>query len=337
MSRKQHLQRVILGLLILMMLQACQYSADPGDIIQAEVAPQPTTPTETEDVRVPTMAPTKTDQPVPKNTLPPDPSPVSVTTTVNPMDGAVMVYVPEGAFLMGSEDDDAWDNEKPARLVTLDGFWIYQTPVTVDQFKSFVEATGHSTTAENQGESYVFDGSWKPRLGAYWGSPEGEGSDVMGREDHPVVHISWHDASAYCLWAGGGLPTEAEWEKAARGTDGRTYPWGDENPTCSLVNFIGCGGGTTPVGSTPSGGSPYGALDMAGNVWEWVADWFHEDYYHESATTNPTGPASGDFRVLRGGSWNCYAKCLRVSVRYKLAPGETSNHSGFRCLHHEAP
>jgi formylglycine-generating enzyme required for sulfatase activity len=122
--------------------------------------------------------------------------------------------------------------------------------------------------------------------------------------DHPVTDVSWDQASVYAQWVGGSLPTEAQWEKAARGTDLRAYPWGDQEPTVSLLNFEGSGiGGTSAVGSYPIGASPYGALDMAGNVWEWVADWYDGSYYSVSPVENPQGPATGSYRVLRGGSW----------------------------------
>lgn len=267
------------------------------------------------------------------------------STMVNLVDGAVMVYVPEGEFLMGSED--GYSNEKPEHLVYLDAFWIYQHPVTNVQFAAFIDSTGHETTAEEMGWSYVFeDRGWVKRDGADWGAPEGPGSSLAGREDHPVVHVSWFDASVYCAWAGGRLLSEAEWEKAARGTDGRKHPW-RESPVISYkVNYcdVNCPSSypdtnwddgfekTSPVGSYPLGASPYGALDMVGNVWEWVADWFGEDYYSRSPYENPAGPDNGAYRVMRGSSWLTEVRYLRVSIRNGDDPGLSSGDIGFRCL-----
>jgi formylglycine-generating enzyme required for sulfatase activity len=235
------------------------------------------------------------------------------STMVNPSDGVVMVYVPEGEFLMGSEDQDAWDREKPEHTVYLDAYWISKHPVTNQEYRACVEAGECRDPGNTQDYSDP----------AY--------------EAHPVRYVNWHDAQTYCEWAGGRLPTEAEWEKAARGTDGRRYPWGDENPTCSLANYSGCVDETTPVGSTPAGASPYGALDMAGNVWEWVADWYADDYYSRALDENPSGPDSGDYRVLRGGSWGVNEWYLRVSNRLGRYPGNWYNNNGFRCLLHDTP
>jgi serine/threonine-protein kinase len=259
------------------------------------------------------------------------------STMVSPVDGALLVYVPEGEFLMGSEDDDAYRDEAPEHTVYLDAYWIYQHEVTNELFAAFVSETGFETDAEKKGWSIVFTGSkwqWQEVFGAHWAAPEGPGSDVDGLSDHPVIHVSWNDAEAYCQWAGGRLPTEAQWEKAARGTDGRKYPWGNETLTCSLANYSGCGGRTAPVGSFDAGVSPYGALDMAGNVWEWVADWYDAGYYEKSPNINPIGAESGDFRVLRGGSWFDNEWDLRSTVRYwHNRVGSNYGSHGFRCLH----
>ena len=201
------------------------------------------------------------------------------STMVNPVDGAEMVYVPAGEFLMGSEDEDADSDEDPEHTVYLDAYWIYKHEVTNAQYRQCVD----------EGECDV------PSNVNQFNNPD--------FDDHPVVFVSWYDADAYCQWAGGRLPTEAEWEKAARGTDGRKFPWGEESPTCSLAQFRDCSGETKPVGSFPAGASPYGALDMAGNVWEWVGDWYDGGYYSQSPSENPQGPDSGEYRVIRGGSW----------------------------------
>lgn len=249
----------------------------------------------------------------------------------NVADGAEMLYIPAGEFLMGSEAADADDEEGPEHNVFLDSFWIYTFEVTNSQFSEFVEATGYITTAEEAGYSRVrIDGSFEDSYGAYWGAPQGVGSSVSDKQDHPVLHVSWYDAQAYCEWAGGRLPTEAEWEKAGRGADGRIYPWGNEAPTNDMANYNS--EVTTPVGSYPAGASPYGLMDMAGNVWEWVQDWHDEGYYSSSPSANPQGPSSGTSRVLRGGGLGNVDWRLRVVTRFDHAPDYTGDFLGFRCV-----
>ncbi|MGB0385285.1 MAG: SUMF1/EgtB/PvdO family nonheme iron enzyme [Ardenticatenaceae bacterium] len=266
------------------------------------------------------------------------------TTMVSPKDGMVMVYVPAGEFLMGSPQvgffkrlfGDAFPNEMPQRKVYLDAYWIDQTPVTNRMFAKFVAETGYQTQGEKEGWSSERLPEWLSAniQGANWQHPHGPESDLTGKWDHPVVCLSWHDAQAYCAWAGRRLPTEAEWEKAARGTDGRTYPWGDAEPNDKLLNFKMKGKDTTPVGSYPAGASPYGALDMAGNVWELTADWYDADYYKNGSLHNPTGPTNGTHRVLRGGSWNYdEARRLRAGYRGTYLPGYRFGNSGVRCAH----
>jgi eukaryotic-like serine/threonine-protein kinase len=263
------------------------------------------------------------------------------------VDGMELVYVPAGDFLMGSDDGDAYalSDEKPQHLVYLDAYWIDKTEVTNAMFDRFVEATGHETDAERDGGAWVYNEcNWSNVSGANWRRPEGPGSDIGSRMDHPVVQVSWSDAEAYCRWAGRRLPTEAEWEKAARGSDGRKYPWGEGPPAGDLLNFadvnLGCSWAdltqddgherTAPVGTYPAGASPYGVLDMAGNVSEWVADWYG-DYYAVSPKDNPQGPATGTTRVVRGGSWDHYDDGVRAAYRNASTPDGRFDVIGFRC------
>jgi formylglycine-generating enzyme required for sulfatase activity len=228
---------------------------------------------------------------------------------INPKDGAVMLLVPAGDFLMGSKDDDklARDNEKPQHKVNLDSYYIYKTEVTVAQFRKFCHATGRKSMPP------------KPLWG--W------------IDNHPIVNVTWNDAKAYADWAGVVLPTEAQWEKAARGTDGRIYPWGNEWDATKCVNFTNSKSGTKPVGSILSGSSPYECLDMAGNVWEWCGDWYGADYYKNAPAKNPTGPVTGEnrVRVLRGGSWGNYGDGCRGAYRGNYGPDGYGSNIGFRC------
>jgi eukaryotic-like serine/threonine-protein kinase len=255
-----------------------------------------------------------------------------IATRVNPNDLAVMVYVPKGEFSMGTNKNNANEREKPEHIVLLDNYYIYQHEVTNAQFSKFINSTGYETDAEKNGSSYVLiENNWEKTLGVYWAQPERPGIGIVERESHPVVHVSWNDAQAYCRWAGARLPTEAEWEKAARGTDRREYPWGNSRPNCEKVNYSGCVGGTTPVGSYPLGASPYGAMDMAGNVFEWVSDWYQHDYYQLSDKQNPTGPDDGAFRIYRGGAWTSDKYNLRVMNRPRVYQETAMSRFGFRC------
>lgn len=325
-----------------------------GDVPELAEVIEPTETLPSDPTLVETPLPTITYTPeptitatlLPTITFTPEPTLGIGSVLVNPVDGAEMVYVPEGEFLMGSDDEDAMDNEKPMHTVFLDGFWIYQTEVTNDQFTAFISATNHQTTAEEKGWSFMFvDNTMVEVNGAYWMAPEGPGSSITDRyfwEDHPVVQVSWFDALAYCQWAGGRLPTEAEWEKAARGTDARKYPWGNEPEiggasACVRANYEECKTITLPVGHFSPGASPYGALDMAGNVWEWVMDWAETDYYKNSPYENPQGPESGSYRILRGGSWKSNEWRLRVTLRHGLPPDTTFPDVGIRCVHDVTP
>jgi formylglycine-generating enzyme required for sulfatase activity len=257
-----------------------------------------------------------------------------------------LACVPAGEFKMGSEDGDS--DEKPVHTVYLDAYWIDLTEVTNAMFQQFILATGYRTSAENEGWGYVINlntDQWEQINGADWQHPRGSGSSLEGLEQHPVVQVSWEDAAAYCEWAGRRLPNEAQWEKAARGTDERTYPWGNNPPAGNLLNFadqnlevdwanrsIDDGWQyTAPVGSYPAGASPYGALDLAGNVWEWAADRYADDYYASSPLRNPGGPALGAYPVLRGGSWDIFECGVRSADRYGYYPPDRLGNMGFRC------
>jgi formylglycine-generating enzyme required for sulfatase activity len=282
-----------------------------------------------------------------------------------------MVRIPGGAFRMGGADEDAnpGDGEGPVRTVTVSPYLIDATAVTVRQFATFVKATGYITEAERFGWSFVFhlfvgtaqrrhvrDASvpgapwWLAVDGADWRHPDGPGSTVESRQRHPVVHVSWHDAAAYAAWAGKRLPTEAEWELAARGgLDQARYPWGDElTPRGQWRCNIWQGTfptentsedrhiGTAPVKSFPPNGK--GLYEVAGNVWEWCADrwsptWHTED--RDDTRIDPQGPPTGDARVTRGGSHLChhsYCNRYRVAARTANTPDSSSGNTGFRCV-----
>ena len=322
-------------------------------------------------------------------------APMPDTSAIAP--GAVshagMVYIPAGEFMMGATDTDGRGDEYPQHRVQLHGFWIDITEVTNAQFRRFVEATGYITTAEKAPDweemkkqlppgtpkpddsllvaaSLVFsppghavslqDPSqwWTWKKGADWKHPGGPGTGITGIDNHPVVHISWYDAMAYCKWAGKRLPTEAEWEYAARG--GRPadpYPWGNEpidrgKPKANTWQGVFPNRNLrtdrferlAPVSSYASNG--YGLYDMAGNVWEWCADWYDPGYYASltrAVALNPAGPRQGNDpdepgvpkRVVRGGSFLCnasYCKGYRVSARMKTSPDTGLEHTGFRCV-----
>jgi serine/threonine-protein kinase len=227
-----------------------------------------------------------------------------------------MVYVPTGPFQMGSADADAMASslEKPSHQVHLDAFWIDRTEVTVGQYRTCVEAgacTPPVKTSSATRSNYFRDSDF---------------------DDYPVLWVNWDDADRYCRWAEARLPTEAEWEKAARGADGRVFPWGDawnENRTNAVDRL----GDTRAVGSFPSGASPYGVLDMSGNAWEWVADWFSEDYYAHSPEHDPRGPSTGSERSVRSGSWYSRVAWQRTANRGSAKPSFADDDIGFRCAH----
>jgi|GEM_PF-2456202 len=228
---------------------------------------------------------------------------------LTPKPDIAWVDIPAGTFRMGSDpavDSQAYSDEMPQHDVTLDAFRIGTYEVTNADYAQCVKATVCNEPADT--ETYL-------DIAYAW---------------HPVVTVSWYDAKTFCEWVGGRLPTEAEWEYAARGDTGYVYPWGNTDPTCELANYYECGGDTMPVGSLPDGASPFGAMDMAGNVWEWTADWYGE--YSEEMQYNPTGPERGDYRVLRGGSFDGHPSYLRASNRSYDGPVLRDDDVGFRCV-----
>lgn len=309
-----------------------------------------------------------------------------------PPDTANMVVVPGGTFIMGGNDEQAEADEFPRHTVTVDAFRMDVHEVTNEQFQAFVDATGYLTVAERPvnweelklqlppgtpkpADSLLLPGSlvfqptdqpvsledyskwWRWTTGASWKYPEGPGSSIAGRMDHPVVHVAWDDAAAYASWAGKRLPTEAEWEWAARGgLKDSVYPWGNEPVNAARANFwqgifpfkneLKDGFFTTaPVGSFPPNG--YGLYDMAGNVWEWCLDWYHHDAYRlpeeGGNVRNPTGPKNPfdpaeptvPKRTMRGGSFLCnddYCSGYRVSRRMRSSMDSGLSHTGFRCV-----
>jgi len=253
------------------------------------------------------------------------------TILINWKDGAAMFYIPAGEFLMGSPIGLGWYDEHPQHIVYLDGYWIYIYDVTVAQYRTFCDATKRALPP------FPSNLSWEGKSG--WDDPS--------LQQHPIVNVTWSDASAYATWAEVALPTEAQWEKAARGIDGRNYPWGglatesdqfngwDQTKCANRDNSSNVGISTWPVGSFPAGASPYGALDMAGNVRQWCADWYDENYYANPPSSNPLGPSSSPegYRVQRGGSWaNNYVESDRCACRFFGIPEEQGIVTGFRCV-----
>lgn len=229
----------------------------------------------------------------------------SLEAQIRPADGMDMIPIPAGKFSMGSDDGD--DDEKPVHTVNLTAYYIDKYEVSVAQYRRCVEAGICA-------EPFTWPAFSEPNA--------------------PVVGVTWDDAKNYCEWVGARFPTEAEWEKAARGTDARTFPWGNQEQDCTLGNYVvqdaECVGSPAEVGSYPGGASPYGVLDMAGNAFEWVADWYAADYYADSPARNPQGPESGIFKVARGGSWA--RDEVSAADRHTIGlPSDPDSDFGFRC------
>jgi len=276
-----------------------------------------------------------------------------------------MATIPAGRFLMGTDDPRGYadDGEGPPHPVELDAFAIGVHTVTNAEYAAFADDTSYRTTAEELGSSFVFAGLlprgfpptpavaaapwWREVAGADWRHPEGPQSSVQDRGSHPVVHVSWYDALAYCEWAGLRLPTEAEWERAARGPqDGHHFPWGDEREPGGehRMNVFqgrfpqrdtGDDGwvGTCPVGSFPA--NDFGLFETTGNVWEWCSDWFSTDAYRRAPLRSPVGPRKGSTKVMRGGSYLChesYCWRYRVDSRSSNTPDSSAGNVGFRVV-----
>jgi formylglycine-generating enzyme required for sulfatase activity len=279
-----------------------------------------------------------------------------------------MIRLDGGSFLMGTDTDEGFpaDGEGPVRKVALEGFYIDQYPVTNESFAEFVRATGYQSEAQQFGWSFVFQGHLAPEqrvrsagdavLGAEWWykihsadwqHPEGPDSNIAERQNHPVVHVSWNDAEAFAAWAGKRLPTEAEWEFAARaGLEQKLYPWGNElTPEGKHLCNIWQGefpaldtaedgfAGLAPVDAFPPNG--FGLYTITGNAWEWCSDWFHSGFHVLATRTNPIGPPQGQSKVIKGGSYLChrsYCNRYRVAARSSNTPDSSTTNMSFRCV-----
>jgi len=282
----------------------------------------------------PSLTPTIT--PSPTATLTPTSTPIP--NEIIDEKGVSMRLVPAGEFMMGVIAEDAlpecqkhnsdcalswFSEEEPLHTVYLDAFYMDIYEVTNASYGACVDAGGCTTPIRTKSSTRF----------SYYGDSK--------YDNYPVINVDWDQAKAYCEWRGGSLPTEAQWEKAARGPDGRTYPWGEEI-SCEQANYIvdkSCIGDTTEVGSYESGKSPYGIYDMGGNVWEWIADWYDESYYANSPVSNPLGPDLGEYRVIRGGSWDSRALGIRSSTRGFPLFDITffGDFVGFRCVLNVTP
>lgn len=233
-----------------------------------------------------------------------------------------MVLIPAGSFLMGCQQNEICSpDERPLHEVQLDNYFIDRTEVTNGEYSACVAA------GACQPPHYFYS---RTRT-AYYTNPQ--------YASYPVMYVNWYQAEGYCTWAGKRLPTEAEWEKAARGEDGAgLYPWGAATPGCKRANLDFCLGDTAAAGSFPLGSSPYGVLDMAGNVWEWTEDWYEAWYYIHSPASDPSGPGRGTHKVIRGGSWFHSPLSARAAHRFEFEPGRWASFGlGFRCASSELP
>jgi formylglycine-generating enzyme required for sulfatase activity len=280
----------------------------------------------------------------------------AISENSSALDGMEMEYVPASDFLMGvtnTDQDFLYSNcptcdrtsfdDAAQRRIYLDEYWIDKTEVTIAQFAKFVNAAGYITSAEKQGWSLIYvpsTNNFNRASDRDWLHPKGILIKLDEYGQYPVMHVSWNDANAYCAWVHRRLPTEAEWEKAARGTDGRLFPWGNSLPTPQLENSNPYKY-AVPVGSYLAGASPYGVLDMIGNVWEWTSDYYQQYYYTTMPGNNPPSPLSGENRVVRGGSWGTFINTelvlLSSAYRFSDPPGYSSDLLGFRCATSSKP
>lgn len=306
---------LVLALLVLIGVLSGWFTRTPAQ--QPSTSTGTLTATETQKAAETRSATEEQENLLPTPNVPVELPPTAVST-MSSNDDAVLVFVPAGEFQMGADSADAAADEYPRHTVYLDAFWIGRTEVTNGMYAKCVADGICSEPAERKSAT----------RGSYYGN--------SSFKDYPVVNVDWTQAQTYCAWAGGRLPTEAEWEKAARGTDERAYPWGNEEPACALGNFDNCIPDTVKIGLYPGGASPYGLLDMAGNVMEWTADWYSSSYYSDSPAENPTGPSSGPYKVVRGGYYGSLTsvslyniRSARRSVEYVDRAEDTI---GFRCV-----
>jgi len=296
------------------------------------------------------------------------PSAPAISTDPNREADVPMISLPGGTFLMGTDTLEGFpaDGEGPVRSITLSAFAIDRDPVTNDRFQRFIEATGYRTEAETFGWSFVFwalipaakyntlvedtvaSAPWWCKVpGARWNEPEGPGSNLIGRGNHPVVHVSWQDAAAFAAWANKRLPTEAEWEYTARGgLEQKLYPWGDKlrpegQHRCNIWQGVFPKLNTAEdgyVGTSPTDAYPpnrYGVYSITGNTWEWCSDWFDTEFHRTANPHNPQGPPTGTARVMKGGSFLChksYCNRYRVAARTSNTPDSSASNIGFRCV-----
>jgi formylglycine-generating enzyme required for sulfatase activity len=310
-SLKLNFRSILTGIILLFALVVLVVSVNILLHIQDQPTPTASSPKDTATPKLPasnsipfTSTPQLTKTPVLVTTL-------GIGSIMIGEKGETLVYVPKGEFTMG----DNVSSDSPVHTVYLDAFWIDQTEVTNKQYKACVDAGMCELPSSTSSSTHP----------SYYGNPE--------FDDFPVIHVNWDKANRYCeVWMGGDLPTEAQWEKAARGTDARIYPWGNDLPIMDLLNFANNIGDTTVVKNYPNTTSFYGTYDMAGNVWEWVNDRYGDTYYQSSTSlNNPLGPESGQYRVKRGGAWNYNYDFVRLSSRFKNYQSEADFSIGFRC------
>jgi formylglycine-generating enzyme required for sulfatase activity len=310
----KHLKIFLASILIFLAIisAGCGSATQDPNTENTATSPAISTPAEfvatvTEIPPTATPEPTWTDIP-PTNTPEPTatPQPTVLPNEIQDSKDVPMVLVPAGEFVMGANDDQA--AAMPAHTVYLDAYYIDVYEVTQNRYRECLEAGGCDTENGKHLNTPVWD-------------------------EHPMMDINWYDAQEYCEWRGGNLPTEAQWEKAARGTDQRRYPWGNEPVTCELARYGECGWMTAPVGSHPAGVSPYGVHDMAGNAWEFVYDWYDRDYYKVSPSENPTGPdRDTGWKSERGGAWFYEASLMSSIWRNHAKPTWHFDYVGFRCV-----